>query len=110
MVELGHIGHYGELVRHISVQHVLGVQQAGDAKLLLSHRVGQAVVLQDVLWVEAVIVNQGGPEVVDQGTERQTILPGVVHVHDVYVFIGVCHAATPDLQISHSEFVMNKTY
>ena len=75
VVELGHIGHYGELVRHICVEHVLRVQQAGDAKLILSHLVGQGVVLQDVLLAEAVIVNQGGPEVVDQGTECKTIMP-----------------------------------
>ena len=69
MIELGHVGHYGELVWDIRVQHVLGIQQAWDAKLLLSHLVGQGVVLQGVLLAKAVIVNQGGPEVVDQGTK-----------------------------------------
>jgi len=102
MVELWYIGHYGELVRHICVEHVLRIQQAWDAKLILSHLVGQGIVLQDVLLAQAVIVDQGRPEVVDQSAKRETILPRTIHVQDVHIIIRVGHSATPDLQRSHS--------
>ena len=42
-VVLRHVGDYGELVRCLHVKHVLGVQQAGDTKLLLQQGVGHDV-------------------------------------------------------------------
>jgi len=102
VVELWHVSHDGELVRHISVEHVLRVQQTWDAKLLLRHPVSKNVVLQDVLLTETAIVKQRGPEVVDQGTECQAIPPRGAHVQDVHILIWVSNTPTPDLKCSHS--------
>jgi len=48
MVELRNIGHNGELVRFLTLHHVLGVKEGGDTKLLLSHGICKLVVLQNV--------------------------------------------------------------
>ena len=48
-------------------------------KLFLSQGVGKDVVLQDVLWAETGIVNQGRSKLVDQSTECQAIAPRQVH-------------------------------
>ena len=87
MVELGHVGDDAELVRHVSVQHVLGVQEAGDTQLLFRHPVGQGVVTQDVLTGQAGELDQSRSEVVDEGAECESVSPAGVHVDDVDIVV-----------------------
>lgn len=43
---------------NVAFVHDLCIQKAGDAKLLLCHCVGKVVVLKDVLWLQALVVNE----------------------------------------------------
>ena len=61
MVELGDIGDDAELVRCVRVQHVLGVQQTWNTKLLFCNFVSKIIVVEDVFLLQRIIVNQLRP-------------------------------------------------
>jgi len=107
VIELGHVGDHRELVRYVSVDHVLRVEQAGDAELLLGDPEGQAVVVQDVARVETLhtAAQQAGPEVVNQGAEGDPVPPALVHVQDVHILIERSHTPAPDLQGVYSSLL-----
>ena len=98
VVELGDVGDDAKLVRDVSVQHVLWVEEAGNAELLLSHPVGEGVVPQHVLPAQAGELDELRPEVVDEGAEGEPVPPAGVHVDDVDILVGVRHPTTPDLR------------
>ena len=124
VVELGDIGDDAELVRCVRVQHVLGVQQTWNTKLLFCNFVGKIIVVKDVFLLQRIIVNQLRPakyfldpigvlvyfmikpEMMDHGTERKSISPANVHVNDVDIIIRWCHSATPNLRRSYFNFTL----
>lgn len=87
MVELGQVSGHALLVRNFAVDHVFRVQEGGDVEGLLGDAEGVGVVLPDVGGVEGVVVEEVGPEVVDDGVEGQSVAEGGAQVGDVDVGI-----------------------
>ena len=75
----------------------LGVQQTGNTELSLGKTEGEAVVLQNVLGVEAVVVNELRSKVVEDGTEGEAGPEGPGHVLDPDVVVAGHHSPYPDL-------------
>ena len=95
---LREIGQDGESVQELALHHILGVQQGRDAKLLLGHVEGQAVVAEHVVRVQAVEVNEVGVVVVDDGAETEAIPPACGHVDDVDILVLRRDPLGPGLQ------------
>ena len=76
----------------------LRIQKAWYSHLLFSNLVSQLIVLEYVLTFEAAVVDEVGSEVMDHGTEGETVPPAGVHVYDVHILIARCHSSTPDLE------------
>ena len=52
VVELGHVGHDEELVRALSVNHVVNIQQLWDPQLPLRHPEGQGTIPEQKTYLE----------------------------------------------------------
>jgi len=102
MVELGDIGDDGELVRDVTVHHVLRIKQAWDAETIFSNLVRQCVILQDVLCPQGGKVDEVWPEVMDNGTEGKPVPPGSGHVSDGDAWVVGGDPLAPDLESSNS--------
>ncbi len=103
MVKLSQVGYDGELVRLLGLEHVFGLEERGDAELLLGNFVGEVVVAEDVVGIEAVgIGDQVGPEMVDDPDESEAIPERGCEVRDVDAAVVLSDAGAPNLQGSHA--------
>ena len=82
----------------VSFDADLRVQEAGNTQLCLSQTEGQAVVVQHVRRLEALVVQEVRPEVVDDGTESQAVPEGGGHVVNPHVLVVPHHSSSPDLK------------
>ena len=107
----------------------LRIQQTGDPKFFICYCEGNSVVIEDVVRTvvnrcedikdtdnnkkeyidkyhettpESSKVNETRSEVVNDGTDRQTILPGRWHVQDVYTVVTVQQPAIHSTYLPHT--------
>merc|ERR550532_1388032 len=102
VVELRDIGDDGELVRDVTVHHVLRIEQAWYAETIFSNLVRECVILQDVFRPQRGKVNEVWSEVVDDGTEGKPVPPASGHVSDGDGGVVRGDPLAPDLQGSDS--------
>jgi len=98
VVELRQVGGDRLLVRNLAVDHVFRIEEGGDVEGFLGQAEGVCVVLPDVGRVQRVVVEEVGPEVVDDGVEGQAVPEGGAQVGDVDVWIIGRHLAAPNLE------------
>ena len=75
----------------------LRVQEAGNTQLSLSQAEGQAVVGEDVGRVEALIVQEMRPEVMDDGAECEAVPEGSWQVLNPHIVVVRHNPSCPDL-------------
>ena len=94
---LGQVGEDREPVQQLTLHHVLGVQQGGDAQVLLSHTEGQRIVTKDIILIKTIKVNELWTVMMNDGTEGQPTPPASGHVQDVNIAISLSHPPAPGL-------------
>jgi hypothetical protein len=95
---LGQVGEDREPVQQLTLHHVLGVQQGGDAQVLLSHTEGQRIIAKDIILIKTIKVNELRTVMMNDGTEGQPTPPAGGHVHDVNIAICLRHSPAPALR------------
>lgn len=94
-----HLGIYPLLGNH--VEHVVGCEEVGNSGKSLSSLECKLKILLDVVHRQFVVVKCMGEEIVNEGTESQTIGPGVGEVLDSHIFVLPASALTPDHDSLH---------
>ena len=101
MIELRQVSEHGKSVRRGRVDHVLDVQEGGDAQLRLRQAEGQGAVAARIPRIQPAEVEQVGPVAVHQGAKGQAVAPRRRHVGDLDAG-ALQAAATPLLQCGHA--------
>jgi hypothetical protein len=95
---VGDVGHQTALVGLRHVAHVLHVEQLGDANLLMGNVERHLHVAPVVRLVERIVVDQVRPVDVEQGAEREPVVPAGAEVANVDLVVARRLALAPQQQ------------